>query len=213
MPVETTLVGSSFTKAWGRGSKTYYDWQDKDLHLLDIHSAWQTFKPASLPPSKWRPEKASLNPQDNPFAKETKQLKAVWLKLQSQKYLAQLAGNPDNIEALLQVGIIYGKNLEFKKAQTFFDKVLKIDPQNVIAMNNLGNIHFLQEDYIKAAELYAAAAKHDAADPFILINLTRTYLQQNLAEKAAATFKKARHIQPDIAKHFPTLALKLAADI
>ncbi|HLY96160.1 MAG TPA: hypothetical protein VKO66_03025, partial [Sideroxyarcus sp.] len=51
VPVETTLVGSAFIKAWEKGAATYYKWKDKGMTILDAHTSWETYKPASLPAS------------------------------------------------------------------------------------------------------------------------------------------------------------------
>ena len=51
VPVETTIVGSSFVKAWELGAANYYKWKDKGLTLLNVHESWNVYKPASLPES------------------------------------------------------------------------------------------------------------------------------------------------------------------
>ncbi|MCW8888082.1 MAG: 6-bladed beta-propeller, partial [Gammaproteobacteria bacterium] len=59
IPVETTVVGNSFLKAWEMGSQNYYKWKDQGLSLLNIQESWRTYKPASLPQSTWKPTAVS----------------------------------------------------------------------------------------------------------------------------------------------------------
>lgn len=213
VPIETTMVGSSFMKAWGQGSKTYYKWLDKNLSLLDIRQAWRKFKPASLPASNWRLPAVSRKTLGDDFINEFKNLKRIGLNLHTQKYRAILVANPKDIDALMQIGIIYGRAEELSRSRTSFEKVLTIDPNHVSAMNNLGNIYYLEQNYIKAQQTYEKAAEIEPNDPLILVNLAKCYHQQNMIQKASLAFNKARKMAPDIIKKYRALTLELSTDL
>ena len=55
IPVEATVVGKSFVKAWESGAAAYYREKAKGaLSVFDVHEAWAKFKPASLPDDNWK---------------------------------------------------------------------------------------------------------------------------------------------------------------
>ncbi|MBI5627147.1 MAG: hypothetical protein HY935_08145 [Nitrosomonadales bacterium] len=49
IPVEATIVGKPFIKAWELGAANYYKWKNKGLAIQDVHNSWNIFKPATLP--------------------------------------------------------------------------------------------------------------------------------------------------------------------
>jgi fibronectin type 3 domain-containing protein len=67
IPVETTIVGNSFVKAWELGANNYYKWQNKGLTILDVHESWNIFKPATLPDSTQAPLEVSVKQIEKKF--------------------------------------------------------------------------------------------------------------------------------------------------
>jgi len=67
MPVETTVVGSSFVKAWELGANEYYKWKDKGLSIMNIQNAWEIYKSASLSKSNWQPAEVRKEGIDKKF--------------------------------------------------------------------------------------------------------------------------------------------------
>ena len=52
IPVEMTLVGSSFTRAWQKGAEEYRDWSAKGkVEIVETQKAWEQFRPVTLPPA------------------------------------------------------------------------------------------------------------------------------------------------------------------
>jgi len=50
LPVEVTLCGGSFVRAWFEGLSEYRRWQEKGrLELVDVHRAWKEYEPAHPP--------------------------------------------------------------------------------------------------------------------------------------------------------------------
>jgi len=211
--IETTMVGSSFIKSWERGSETYYKWLDKGLTLLDIREAWSDFKPASLPSATWRPSFVERKDIDERFNEEFSTLKRIGLRLKSQPYRERFAADPNDVDAALQVGIIYGKAGETDDALQAFGKVLEIDPQHVAALNNIGNLHLLEERYDEACTAYEQAAAIEAEDAMLWINLARCNLQRKNKDEAREAFARAREIDKSVVKKYRILAMELMSAI
>ncbi len=209
VPVEVTLVGSSFMKAWEAGSRGYYEWKGKCLDVMDIRSAWNKFKPASLPMSEWRPDSVMRAAIEKRFGDESKMIRKIRVRFMSKKHIDTLRADPENADALMQLGIIYARAGETEEALKVFEKALEHDLKNAAVKNNLGNVYFLDEKYAEARLAYEEAAALDPEDPYIWINLTRCYLKMKMKDEAKQTFKKAGEIDPEVSKKHRALSLEL----
>ncbi len=82
------------------------------------------------------------------------------------------------------------------EAQAIFESLLKKDPGNWEALNNLGVIHYSQAD-LKTAEQFfrqAANAKPDFSDP--LINLADIYRKEESWQAAVDVLHQCRRLEP-----------------
>ncbi len=208
-PVELTLVGSSFMKAWEKGSKTYYEWKKKGLEMTDLASAWTRYKPTTLPHSDWRVPVAPRAEVDKRYNDEMNKLAMIWLKHTSNRYYLALAHDPKDANAYLQLGIIYGEAGDLPKAQSYFEKAESLMADNAEIKNNIGNLLYLKGRYDEARKAYEKASRLDPSDPYILVNLSLCYLKLNKKEMAAQVFKKAVEKDAEIAKKHRTLAVEL----
>jgi DNA-binding beta-propeller fold protein YncE len=212
-PVEVTLVGSSFMKAWEAGSRSYYEWEGKGLDIMDIRSAWHKFKPASLPISDWGPDCIMRAAIEKKFGDESKTIRKIRVRFISKKHIDTIKADPKNVNALLQLGIIYAQAGEAEEALKVFEKALEHDLKNAALKNNLGNVYFLNEKYMEARQAYEEASALDPKDPYIWINLTRCYLQMKMKDEAKEAFRKAQEINPEVSKKYRAISLELMSVI
>ena len=209
VPIEATLVGSSFMKAWENGSAAYYQWQDSGLRTLDIHRAWRRFKPASLPASNWRPVLVRRSAIEDRFPGDFGTIKRIELKLRSRKYYKILDQSPNDTHALMQIGIIFGKANVADEALKAFEKILEKNAGNASALNNKANVLFMNRRYEEAGNHYEKAATLDSKDPMIWVNLARSYLRLKQVEKAKNAFRKAYELDPGVSMKYRTMSLEL----
>jgi transglutaminase-like putative cysteine protease len=209
VPVEVTLVGSSFMKAWEAGSRGYYEWEGKSLDVMDIREAWSKFKPASPPMSEWRPESVMRAAIEERFGDELKMLRKIRVRFVSKKHIDKLRADPENVNAMMQLGIIYARAAETAEARKVFEKALEHDPKNAALKNNLGNIYFLDGKYAEARLAYEDAVALDPEDPYTWINLTRCYLKMKMNDEARRAFGKAQEINPEVSKEYRAISLEL----
>lgn len=208
-PVELTLVGSKFMKAWETGSKTYYEWKKKGIEMTDLASAWSRYKPATLPSAEWHAPDKSRKEMDKHYGNSIEKLHKIWLKYTSNRYYVMLANDPKDVNAYLQLGIIYGEAGDLEKAKSFFEKAESMFPGSADIKNNVGNIWFLKGKYDQARKIYEKAAEMAPGDPYILVNLSQCYLKLNKKEKAAQIFRKAVEKDAEIARKYRGLAMEL----
>jgi DNA-binding beta-propeller fold protein YncE len=210
IPVETTVVGSSFVKAWEIGAANYYKWKGKGLEILDISQAWQTYKPASLPETKWKAADLSKESIDKKFPNEFSSMLKISAQTKTRQYRQIIEKNPADVDSHLQIGIILAKLGDRQESMKYFDKVLTLNPGNSSALNNRGNLLMIDDKYAEAQVAYRDASTANPDDPFILINLVKAYKALNKTKEAKEAFAKALSLDPNIKKRYKALSLELS---
>ncbi len=209
IPVETTLLGSAFVTAWEKGSATYYKWKDKGLTILDVHDAWEAYKPATLPDSTWKPGNVLRAEIEKKFPSDYMSILKISSQTKTRLYLGAIKKNPSDVDAHLQLGIILAKLGDRKEAMKYFDKVISLEPKNAAALNNRGNLFMIDDKYQDAQKSYLAATQAAPKDANIWINLARAYKATNDIKKAKAAFVKAKSIDPAVNDEHRALSLEL----
>jgi tetratricopeptide (TPR) repeat protein len=72
-----------------------------------------------------------------------------------------LQEEPDDVEVLNKMGIIYIYRKDMQKSREYFERILALDPNHVAATCNLGNIELEEGDMNKAELLYRDAIRLD----------------------------------------------------
>ncbi len=209
VPVETTLVGNSFIKAWENGSATYYKYKDNGLTILDVHSAWDTYKPASLPDSGWKASGLTRAEIEKKFPNDHLSVLKISSQTKTRRYLSAIQKSPSDVDSLLQMGIILAKLGDHKEAMKYFDKVISLEPKNAAALNNRGNLLMIDDKYQDATKAYQAASKASPDDAQVWINLARAYKRVGDTKNAKAAFVKAQKLDPKVKEQYRALALEL----
>lgn len=210
VPVETTLVGNSFVKAWETGASNYYKWKGKGLEILDISQAWQTYKPASLPESKSKTAEVSKENIEKKFPNDFTSMLKISAQTKTRHYRQKIEKDATDADAYLQIGIILAKLGDRAESMKYFDKVLTLQPNNSAAMNNRGNLFMIEDKYTDAKAAYRDAAKASPNDPYIWINLVKACKAVNEIKEAKEALAKAQSLDPGIKKKYRALSLELS---
>ncbi len=124
-----------------------------------------------------------------------------------KEYERALSLKPDFLSAIINLGIAYGmagKNdlsqLWLVRAQELFEKALKADPDNTVAMNNLGNILRQQGKALEAEAYYrkALAIRPDYVEA--TINLSTALRDLGRLDDAIETCRRALRLKPNSAE-------------
>jgi DNA-binding beta-propeller fold protein YncE/tetratricopeptide (TPR) repeat protein len=210
IPVEATLIGKSFNQAWEDGAKTYYKTRGKEgFEVFNIHTAWETFKPASLPEDDWQPQLVRRDEVEKRFPNEMSSVLKISSQTRTRGYLQAIKANPKDGNAHLQVGIILAHMGDTAEARKYFSKAIELNPKDAAALNNMGNLHMLDEQYPQAQKFYADAAQADPQDAEILINLARSYRASRNIEQAKQAYDQAQKIDAAVANKYKALGLEL----
>jgi sugar lactone lactonase YvrE/fibronectin type 3 domain-containing protein len=209
IPVETTVVGKPFIKAWELGAANYYKWRGKGMTILDVHNAWNIFKPATLPNSTLKTMDITSAAIEKKFPGDFMSTLKISSQTKTRRYLQAIQKNPADMGAHLQMGIILAKIGDRKEAMKYFDKILSAEPKNAAALNNRGNIFMLDQKYPEAQKAYLAASQADPNDSYVWVNLAKSYKAVNDTKKAKAAFVKAQKLDPSVKEQYKALALEL----
>jgi tetratricopeptide (TPR) repeat protein/sugar lactone lactonase YvrE len=210
IPVEATLVGKSFIKAWENGAATYYREKGREgFAIFDVHESWERFKPAGLPDDPWRAPAVGREVIERNFPGDLLSVLKISSQTMTRRYLQAIQKNPADMEAHLQTGIILARQGDRAEARKYFRKVVDSQPRNAAALNNLGNLYMLDAQYAEAQKFYADAAKADPKDPEILVNLAQAYKATRNVDKAKEAFAQAQKVDPAMAGKYKALGLEL----
>ncbi|MCK5235626.1 MAG: tetratricopeptide repeat protein [Deltaproteobacteria bacterium] len=189
VPIETTMVGSSFTKAWKKGAESYHK-ELKELKVIDVHEAWKTFKVPNLSKNTFD-AKIKSKDIDKLFPGELDELSAE--RIENLKRSFSLMGH----DGLRKLMVIYAVDGMFDEAISVGMDIISIE-KDAITYNNMGNIYYLKQDYKKAVEFYGTAIELEPSDSGIAVNLTRAYLKLGDNAQAKATFLKALSVDAKV---------------
>ncbi|MFC1520782.1 tetratricopeptide repeat protein [Elusimicrobiota bacterium] len=170
IPIEATLTDSSLIEAWTEGKRVFTEEKaTKKLRVLETKQAWEKgFAPATLPESKAREKadmgKANMDKINVNFSNTKAKLLELW-----EKHLKAKSENDNNMKE--DLAFISIKFEEYSKAQDLLKELLKAQPDNIRAMNNLANIHVLAKNYKDAIALYEKAMEIDPYDWEVRTNL------------------------------------------
>ena len=99
--------------------------------------------------------------------------------------------------------------MSFDEALEQFQKMLALDKDNAIALNNIGNISFLQERLEDARQAYEASLRLAPGDTGIMVNLSRVLLREGKKEESKKLFQNAAALDPRVIRQNGDLAAGL----
>ncbi|MCP3933422.1 MAG: tetratricopeptide repeat protein [Bacteroidetes bacterium] len=197
IPLESTMINSSFNEAWAEGARKYQLALAEDkLGIIDLKKAWTQYKPVTLRKSSF-----SINLPDAARSKQIVKIARAQLLTKSidrliLPYQSIIQNNPKNISARLQIAILYSKYGLYDEAEIAFDALKELAPDNSSVHTNYGNMSLLNGDYDSAIASYQQAAKFDDKDGGILINLSMANYRKGNLKQASKEYQQAISMSP-----------------
>ncbi len=205
VPLEVTMIATSFAEAWAEGANKYYVNKQKDsLKIIPLQSAWQEFQPVTLKPASYEIKLAAEEKVKPLIQREQKILLEKSLDRLVGPYRAIAQNNPKDELARMQIAIIYGKYGLYDNATYELDEILKLNPNNGAVYNNRGNIFLSKGDLDSALDAYSQAERLDPSDGGIKLNLAILSYSQGDVSIARTKFKQATKLNKTIAKDYAT---------
>ncbi|MCW8830207.1 MAG: tetratricopeptide repeat protein, partial [Gammaproteobacteria bacterium] len=203
IPVEATMIGTTFLEAWSEGARKYHEHAAKqELKVIPMRDAWSEYTPVTLKPAGYTlvvPDKSQVSPI---VIREKDMLLKTSLDALVGPYRAMAEMDPSNTEARMQVAIIYAKHGLYRVAEREFEAVLAVDPDNSAVYNNRGNIYFGKQDFERAIESYAYAEQLASNDAGVKMNLSMAYYKLGDLQMANSKYKEAQRIDDGVSKKY-----------
>jgi hypothetical protein len=208
IPLEATMLGSPFMDAWKKGSEEYHRWSAQGkLHPIDIHQAWRTFEPATLPEAAAggakAPKREAIEAKFPGDWKAMTELK--WQTVTAEAKQAS-AARPGSGDPWLRLGFLAVEFKHYEEAKADFLKARPDAATAAAACNNLGNLAYLRGDLEAALSHYAQAAEKDPSDAQIGLNIARVHLKQGHPQKASAEYDKAIALDKSLRDTYPDVS-------
>ncbi|MFQ5586608.1 MAG: tetratricopeptide repeat protein [Thermodesulfobacteriota bacterium] len=200
VPVETTLVGSSFSKAWKRGIEEFIA-ENEETMLVDLREAWKTNTPPTLTPAAFD-GKVTREEIEAKFPGETERLEK-----ERDRNITHEISKLGKF-GLKELVLLFGREGMLERALDISTKLIKING-DAATFNNLGNIYYLKGKLDSAIKNYRKASELDPEDVGIWVNLARSYLRKGLKKEAGEAFGRALGLDPVVRKRFADIYLEL----
>ncbi len=208
VPVEITDRSGGFLAAWQAGAKEWRENAARDqARIYPTHEAWTVFEPVGLPgaaaaigpPSgeailaRWRSELGKY--VDREISPQVAALQAEVQKTQ---------GGSKQVNAL---GVLYARFGQYDKAETEFQKNLKIG-EYVPSLLNLGNIYYVRKKVDSALAYFERAYKIEPKNSLAILALARCNHDTENYGLVKKLYAELSALNPDLAKKFAYLDLK-----
>jgi tetratricopeptide (TPR) repeat protein len=116
------------------------------------------------------------------------------------------ASNGDSTHIWYAFGYLYYLKTDYEEAEKNFEKALKINPANGLALNNLGAIFSEKKQYVLAIERVKSAIQTDPRESMFFSNLYKIYQEMGKPDLFANEYKNTQQQNPEKWGYGKTLA-------
>src|SRR5438477_11162654 len=110
-------------------------------------------------------------------------------------------GSPKDPVLLNKIGIAYHQMMQLDSARKSYEQALKLKPDYVEAMNNLGTVYYARKSFRRAIGWYNRALKaapQESKSASIYMNLGTAYFARKQYARAIETYQTAMKIDPEV---------------
>lgn len=205
-PVEITLVGESFHRAWDVGASQWAEYASGEAAAFYPMSAnWSVY-----PAAGWAGEGIVVDLPDRDelrsrYRDELQELVQRQLMPQITQIESSIERSRDPVRLRNRLGVLYAQYGLVEEARAVFEEILR-QREYLPALINLGNIFYLEERLEDALELFERAASLDPDNPIAVLNLAR--ITQDLGQhgQVRVHFAKLEEIAPELSAEFSYLS-------
>ena len=192
IPVEITMPGEPFIRAWQEAAKEYNSAVKKGdkIGIYPAAEAWGLYVPVTLEEFGWEPEVPGKTVIASLYDRDIEYLVGREMNQKIAEVKKELEKNPNNPKLYNRLGIIYARYGEYDRAIENLSRAVEMNNRYVAAYNNLGNVYYLLTEYERALEKYSNALKYNK-NPLIMINIAKTYYKLGDFNKATEYYNSA----------------------
>lgn len=205
LPLEVTLVESSFINAWKEGAREWHKYEPlEQAGFYPVSEAWQVFEPVGLPGEAKGVDPPQTEMVEEAFTGELALIIQREIDNQEKDLTERIVQSGNNPRLINQLGILYARYGLFDEAEQQFKKVLQ-KTDYTSALVNMGNIHFIRGEFKEAYDYYQRARKKNPDNPKLLLNIALVQYELEQYENAQDFYEKVRLISPETAQNYEYL--------
>jgi tetratricopeptide (TPR) repeat protein len=134
----------------------------------------------------------------NTFRMMLKAWKAVEGLSDAEQFLKNYqTSNGDSTHIWYAFGYLNYLKTDYEEAEKNFEKALKINPANGLALNNLGAIFSEKKQYVLAIERVKSAIQADPKESMFFFNLYKIYQEMGKPDRFANEYKNMQKQNPE----------------
>lgn len=201
LPIETTVTGQSFLRAWDSGAKQYREHAANDaVGFFPVRDAWQRYSPTGF----------SSRALDRALPEEER-IAAAYQESLDTFVLREIAPQVEELEARIarrssprlinRLGTLYARFGLYDQAIDAFQRANEERPY-APAFYNIANIYFLNEELPEALDYYRRTVELRPDDPEARLGLARTHFELAQYGPATEQFREVEILDPGLAERF-----------
>lgn len=201
VPVETTLVGGSFSAALQAGSRTWTAAEAAGAAtFFSVREAWEQFPPPEFPSvgAAVLPARDGLTAR---YGEAVAQFRTAAMEKREKALLDEAARSP-SAAAENRLGVLYAQFGLLDKAQERFSRALA-GGEYLPALINTAGVLSLTGNHGQARTVLDRARELSPEDPRVLLGLAFSYRRSGEHASAAAAYEAASRIAPALAARYP----------
>ncbi len=210
LPVEVTMLGEGFLKAWQTGAKEWREAVSKKKEgFYPMQSAWQIYEPVGIPGTSGSLELPGHDQLVNVYLTELIKYidQEIYPKVASIQ--EQMKKSGETAKLINKLGVVYARYGLTDKAEKEFSKALAKNDSYVPALMNLGNIYYLTDDMETALKYYDRAAKRQPDNAKVLLCVARVNHELENYGSARRSYNKLRAVNPELAGQYAYLDMRV----
>ena len=203
MPIETTILGEGFTRAWQTGALQWRQAnEDGTAGFFTTQDAWSEHSPVT-PSLSVAPPEPDINLIQSSVRRELDAFREIELDPRLSRLSDARSGATPAV--LNQRGILYATYGLLEKASEQFEQALT-DNEYVPALINQANVLSVTGRHSDARAYLERARLVSPDNPRILMGLAFSYWESGDQEEARDTYALASRASPSLARRFPLFA-------
>ena len=205
VPVEITMVSDGFLLAWQTGAQ---EWRENEISgnadFYPIHTAWETYEPVGMIGEEKSLDLPNVLSVSNAYADTLNEFIEREIQPRVEELTAAIRENNNAPTLVNKLGVLYARFGFLDKAEEQFKLVLE-QKEDISALANMGNISYLNKDFIIALDYFSRAYNIDSSNPKVLAGLAKTYYEIEDYSSVINYYDKLKIADEELATRFSYL--------
>ncbi|MBA7703108.1 hypothetical protein ES703_111890 [subsurface metagenome] len=209
IPVEITKLHDGFLEAWRVGAE---EWRNSatagTAALLPLRQCWQVYEAAGAEGKKDSVGLPDMIGVETAYSRQMESFiqRELYPQVEKLTQLAETSRKPQKVRNKL--GVLYARYGLLDKAREVFEGILGNQVEYGPALVNMGNIHYNDGDYEKAAHYFERAHKQLPGSAAVNLALARVNYDLGNLALVKEYYAVVREKKESLAERFSYLALK-----